>query len=83
MKRMTGGWTVSTRFGLKYILTNPMYQGHLVFNGRIVKYNAHSPIVDADNWNYAFGHLADLDLEGNEIEREPRDGTVHTEDERG
>jgi SOS-response transcriptional repressor LexA len=72
LKRMTNGWTISTRFGLKYILTNPMYQGHLVFNGRIVKYNAHSAIVDADNWNYAFDHLADLDLEGNEIERDKR-----------
>ena len=50
---VTGGWTVSTRFGLKYILTNPMYAGHLVFNGSIVKYNAHPAIVDADNWQYA------------------------------
>jgi len=72
MKRMSGGWTVSTRFGLKYILTNPMYQGHLVFNGRIVKYNAHPAIVDADTWQYAFDHLADIDLEGNETEHAKR-----------
>jgi DNA invertase Pin-like site-specific DNA recombinase len=71
-KRVTGGWTVSTRFGLKYILTNPMYVGHLVFNGRIVKYNAHPAIVEADNWQYAFDHLADIDLEGNEIDRQDR-----------
>ncbi len=72
LRRMTGGWTISTRFGLKYILSNPMYQGHLVFNGRIVKHNAHAAIVDADHWQYAFNHLSDVDLDGNEIEREAR-----------
>ena len=77
LKRVHGGWTVSTRFGLKYILTNPMYQGHLVWNGSIVKMNAHAPIVDADNWQYAFDHLADVDLEGNEIERDKRAVATH------
>lgn len=72
LKRMTGGWTVSTRFGLQYILTNPMYQGHLVFNGRIVKRNAHQAIVDADNWHYAFNHLSDVDLDGMPIDRPER-----------
>ena len=62
------GWTISTRFGLKYVLTNPMYQGHLVFNGRIVKRSAHKAIVDADNWQYAFCHLSDVDLDGSTIE---------------
>jgi hypothetical protein len=72
MRRITGGWTVSTRFGLKYILTNPMYAGHLVWDGVIVKRNAHKPIVDADNWQYAFDHLADVDLDGNAIEHPKR-----------
>ena len=72
LKRVHGGWRVSTRLGLKYILTNPMYQGHLVWNGSIVKMNAHAPIVDADNWQYAFVHLADVDLDGNEIEHTDR-----------
>jgi hypothetical protein len=49
-----------------------MYAGHLVFNGRIVKYNAHPAIVDADNWQYAFDHLAKVDLDGNVIEREKK-----------
>ena len=51
------GWTIRSRHGLQYILTNPMYLGHLVFNERIVKRNAHEAIVDIDNWNYAFEHL--------------------------
>jgi Resolvase, N terminal domain/Recombinase len=73
LKRMKGGWTVSTRFGLKYILTNPMYAGHLVFNGRIVKRNAHPAIVNLDNWQYAFEHLSDVDLDGQPIysDKEP------------
>ncbi len=66
------GWTISTRYGLKYILSNPMYQGHLVFNGRVVKKNAHLAIVDAGLWEYAFLALADVDLEGNPIEHGKR-----------
>jgi len=63
------GWTVTSRFGLKHILTNPAYIGHLVFNGRIVKRNAHETIVDAANWQYAFDHLASVDLDGQLVER--------------
>jgi DNA invertase Pin-like site-specific DNA recombinase len=66
------GWTIKSRYGLRYLLSNPMYAGHLVFNKRIVKMNAHTAIVDADNWLYAFDHLADVDLDGNEIERPER-----------
>jgi DNA invertase Pin-like site-specific DNA recombinase len=72
LKRMVGGWTVKSRTGLRGILTNPMYQGHLVFNGRIVKRNAHPAIVDADNWQFAFDNLADVDLDGNPIEHAKR-----------
>lgn len=63
------GWTVTSRFGLAHILTNPAYQGHLVFNGRIVKHNAYAPIVDALNWRYAYEHLASVDLDGTPLER--------------
>jgi hypothetical protein len=74
LKRMPNetGWTVSSRIGLKYILTNPMYVGHLVWDGRIVKRNAHPAIVDQDLWDYAYEHLADVDLDGQPIEREAR-----------
>jgi hypothetical protein len=85
LKRIAGGWTIATRSGLKHVLSNPMYAGHLVFNGRIVKRNAHAAIVDADNWQYAFEHLAEVDLDGNEFERTKRvvrytqqDSTVNT-----
>lgn len=66
------GWTIKSRSGIQHLLSNPMYAGHLVFNGRIVKMNAHPAIVDADNWLYAFEHLSDVDLDGNVIERGKR-----------
>jgi len=50
-----------------------MYAGHLVFNGRIVRRDAHDAIVSPiDNWHYAFEHLATLDLDGNTIVRETK-----------
>ncbi len=45
-----------------------MYAGHLVYNERVVKRNAHDAIVDADNWQYAFNILSDVDLDGTPIE---------------
>jgi DNA invertase Pin-like site-specific DNA recombinase len=66
------GWTIRSREGLRYILTNPMYAGHLVFNHKIVKLNAHPAIVNLDNWQYAFDRLSDVDLDGQPIERQKR-----------
>jgi hypothetical protein len=72
LKRVPGGWTIASRSALKHILSNPMYAGHLVYNERIVKRNAHDVIVDADNWQYAFDHLADVDLDGMSIEHDKK-----------
>jgi DNA invertase Pin-like site-specific DNA recombinase len=66
------GWTVGGRAGLTDILTNPAYIGHIVFNGQIVKRNAHEPIVERDLWQYAFDHLSPTDLENRPIERAPK-----------
>jgi DNA invertase Pin-like site-specific DNA recombinase len=62
------GWTVGSRAGLTDILTNPAYIGHLVFNGSIVKRNAHPAIVNIDLWQYVFDHLSPTDLEHRPIE---------------
>lgn len=72
LTRVSGGWTVKSRAALKYILTNPMYAGHLQFDGRIVKRNAHPAIVDPDVWQFAFEHLSTMDLDGVPIERTQR-----------
>jgi Recombinase len=64
------GWTITSRCGLQTILRNPVYLGHVVWNGEIVAYNKHKRIVDPGLWDYAFTHLARYDLDGNEIVRE-------------
>jgi DNA invertase Pin-like site-specific DNA recombinase len=66
------GWTVGSRKGLTDMLTNPAYIGHLVFDRKIVKRDAHEPIVERDLWQYAFDHLSPIDLEYRPIEREAR-----------
>jgi len=63
------GWTIKSRTALKHLLSNPMYAGHLSWNGKITKYNAHEAIVDTDLWQYAFEHISKYDLENNPIER--------------
>jgi DNA invertase Pin-like site-specific DNA recombinase len=72
LRHIEGGWTISSRKGLKHILTNPAYAGHLVFNGKIVKRNAHKAIVEHKVWQYVFDILSDTDIEGNPIERGPK-----------
>jgi len=63
------GWTIKSRTALKHLLSNPMYCGHLSWNGKITKYNAHEAIVDQDTWLYCFEHISKYDLENNPIER--------------
>ena len=63
------GWTIKSRAALKHLLSNPMYAGHLYWNGKITKYNAHEAIVDPDLWQYAFGNISKFDQDGNPIER--------------
>jgi DNA invertase Pin-like site-specific DNA recombinase len=69
------GWTIKSRYGLKYLLTNPQYIGTFVWieekneKKYIVKPDHHSAIVDANNWHYAFEHLSDRELDGTPIER--------------
>jgi hypothetical protein len=72
LTRIEGGWTIIRRNTLKYILTNIQYDGHLVFNGKIVKHNAHTAIVAHDLWQYAFDRLSNVDIEGNPIEKPRR-----------
>src|SRR6266566_3057966 len=72
LTKVQGGWTVKNRSGLRHILTNPAYVGHLQFNGEIVKYNAWNGIVSQALWDFADSHLSKCDIEGNEYDRQPR-----------
>jgi DNA invertase Pin-like site-specific DNA recombinase len=72
LTKVPGGWTVKSQAALKHILTNPVYIGHVVFDGRVVKRNAHPAIIDPDLWEFAFLHLSNTDLDGIPIERPER-----------
>ncbi|MFL5627923.1 MAG: hypothetical protein ACJ788_20270, partial [Ktedonobacteraceae bacterium] len=72
LTRVEGGWTIGSRTGLKRILVNMAYDGHLVFNGRVVKRNAHQAIVEHEVWQFAFDNLSDTDVEGNPIDKPKR-----------
>lgn len=64
-----GGYTIKSPKGLKYILTNVAYIGYVAFDGQIVKRNAHTAIVDANDFWFAYNALADTDTDGTPIER--------------
>ncbi len=69
LTHVLGGYTIKSREGLKSMLTNAVYIGHAVYDGRIVKRNVHTAIVDEQDFFFALYALADTDLEGNIIER--------------
>lgn len=69
LTRVDGGWTIKSRQGLKYILTNLTYIGHYCFDGQIMKENAHPAIVQEKLFWYAWEHLSEVNIEGNPIER--------------
>ncbi len=69
LTKVPGGWTIKSHPGLKQILTNPAYIGHVCYGGRIVKKHAHPAIVDEEDFWFAFYRLAATDFEGNPIER--------------
>jgi hypothetical protein len=69
LTKVPGGWTIKSRAGLAYLLTNPAYIGHVYHKGRIVKKNAHPAIVDEEDFWFAYYRLASIDFDGNPIER--------------
>ncbi len=72
LEKVQGGYTIKSRAGLIWILVNPANMGHMHFDGEITKRNAHTAIVDEDDYLFALYHLADVDLDGRPIERPNR-----------
>ncbi len=72
LTKVPGGWTIKSWDGLRYLLTNVAYIGHIAYQGRIVKKNAHPAIVDEDDFWFAFHNLSDVDIEGMPIEHPKR-----------
>src|SRR6266699_1185004 len=85
LTKVPGGWTVKSRAALRHILCSPVYAGHVVFDGRVVKRNAHQAIVDPVLWELVSSHFAKYDLEGVPYDRDRRiarysrkgNGTLH------
>jgi Resolvase, N terminal domain len=71
LTKVEGGYTLKSRTGLVYLLTNPAYIGHTYYKGHLIK-NTHAPIVNEDDFMYAFERLSPYTLEGELIERPQR-----------
>jgi DNA invertase Pin-like site-specific DNA recombinase len=71
LTKVEGGYTLKSRTGLAYLLTNPAYIGHTYYKGHLIR-NTHAPIVDEDDFMFAFNHLSDYTLDGEPIERPKR-----------
>src|SRR6266487_2647810 len=72
LQPVSGGYTVASRASLVALLINPVNIGHKRYKGEIVKWDAHPPIVNKDDFAFAVAHLDTVDLDGNKIEREKR-----------
>lgn len=71
LTKVEGGYTIKSRTGLEYLLSNPAYIGHTYYKGHLIK-NTHLPIVNEDDFMFAFNHTSDYTLEGEPIERQKR-----------
>jgi hypothetical protein len=71
LTKVEGGYTIKSRTGLEYLLSNPAYIGHTYYKGHLIR-NTHAPIVDEDDFMFAFNHLSDYTLDGEPIEHPKR-----------
>jgi len=72
LKKVPNGYTISSSQSLAKILTNPVYAGHRTYQQNIVRRNAHEPLIDSETYAFILALLGQVDLDGIEIEREPR-----------
>ena len=70
LTKVEGGYTLVSHTALKFLLTNSAYIGHMAYEGRVTKYNAHPAIVDEGDFWYAYNRIAKTTLEGEPIAHE-------------
>lgn len=84
LSRVPGGYHIS-RTGLKQLLTNVAYVGWWTFQGQVVERNNHEPIVDEQDFWYAFQRMSPYDVDGTKnnafphTTRQPRSAAESTE----
>lgn len=64
MKKVHGGYKISSVFGLRYILSNPVYAGYWIYNNVVQCSDNHEPIVGFSTFLYAFNRLSAYNLDG-------------------
>lgn len=64
LTKVPGGYTVKSYDGLRMMLTNVALIGHIAYQGRIVKENAHPAIVDEADFWFCFNRLSPTTLDG-------------------
>jgi hypothetical protein len=67
LTKVPGGYTVKSYDGLRMMVTNVALIGHIAYNGRIVKENAHEAIVDEADFWFCFNHLSPTTIDGTPI----------------
>ncbi|HYL42858.1 MAG TPA: recombinase family protein [Ktedonobacteraceae bacterium] len=66
------GYVIKRRGGLAGILSNPVYIGWYVFDNVLVSKEAHLPIVDMDDFLYAYTRISPTLLDGTPNEQKPK-----------
>src|SRR6266568_2397544 len=67
------GGILRTCTALESILTNRMYLGWRVVNGVVTRKDSHTALVDEDVFSFAFTRLTGHDVEGNQLNAEPKE----------
>jgi hypothetical protein len=62
--KVPGGYTITSDTGLRKILKNRVYIGYWIYKGELVSTNNHEPIVNLDDFTYAYNRLSSIKLDG-------------------
>jgi len=67
--KVNGGYTITTLYGLRHLLTNRVYIGDWLFKGEVVRTKNHDAIIDEATFIYAYNRLSQTQFDGTENQR--------------
>ena len=67
--KVQGGYTITTLYGLRHLLTNRVYIGDWLFKGEVVRTRNHDAIIDEATFIYAYNRLSQTQFDGTENQR--------------